>query len=145
MPIQTQLEPWNFKGPVAFYKDVRFYNANGPVMQALGLCTAMTGASVSTGALVPVGSLVIGVTVRVTTTIQGASGFRVGTASNPDRWASNVDNAVGSTNSIANFTDLYPAYSPGSTNVVLTANTNPFTAGEVKVLAYYIYLAAPDP
>ena len=145
MPVETQLVPWNFKAPVNFYSDVRFWAANGPVMQIPYLFTAMTGTSVSSGSLIPAGSIVIGVTVRVMTAIQGASGFRVGTATHVDRWASNVANAVDSTNSIQNFAESYVPYAQGSTSVVLTANTNPFTAGSVKVLAYYIYLAPPEP
>ena len=145
MGVITELSPVHFKAPVNFWHDVRFWAANGPVMQAAGLCTAMTGMSVATGAITPAGSLIIGVTVRVQTAITGATGFKVGDGTDADRWAANVGTAVGSTNSVANFTDLYPRYATGTLNVWLTANGSAFTAGEVKVLAYYIYLAAPAP
>jgi len=129
--------------------DVRNDLANGQALTmkaATTTKTAMSGATVTATNLIPAGSMVIGITVRVTTLITGATTFDIGDGTDVDRWGAAIALAAGTTTTIANFTqdtDNGPIYFPSATSVVLTANGSNFTAGAVRITVHYIDLTAP--
>lgn len=94
---------------------------------------ALSGATVTvfTGA-VPVSNL-LGVTVRVLTTITGATSFSIGDGSDVDRWGANIALTANTTTSIANFTTTAPVYNTALSSIVLTANGSNFLSGTVRV------------
>lgn len=110
---------------------------------ATTLLTGMSGATVTATNLIPAGSLVLGVTCRVTTLITGASSFDVGDGTTVDNWGNNIALTSGTTTSIADFTAASPDFYTASTSVVLTAVTSNFTAGAVRVTVHYITLTPP--
>jgi hypothetical protein len=123
--------------------DVRITKANGQefLMQtASELKSAMSGATVTCTGLIPAGSLVLGVCVRVNTLITGASAFTIGDGTTVDRWGTGIAVAAGTVTSGADFAvaTTAPKYYPAATNVVLTATTSNFTAGAVRVTVYYM-------
>lgn len=102
-----------------------------------------SGATATATNLIPAGGvLVLGVTVRVTTALGGATSFEVGDGTDVDRWGTAVAVALDTTTSIANFTITSPVYYPTATSVVLTANGSNFSSGVVKVSVHYIDLVA---
>lgn len=108
--------------------------------------TSMLGATVTATSLIPAGSLVIGVTARVTTLIETATSFSIGDGTDVDRWGTGIAVAEDTTTTIANFTtgtDNGPIYYPSATNVVLTAAGGNFSAGAVRLTVHYISLTAP--
>ncbi len=108
-----------------------------------------TSAALSSGAtytftnLIPAGTLVWGVTCRVTTLITGATSFEVGDGTDADRWGHLIAVAANTTTSIADFTIASPVYYAAATSVVLTANVSDFTAGVVKAIVHYMKLRIP--
>jgi len=104
--------------------------------------TGMTGASVTASNLIPAGSFIIGVTVRVTTTITGATTFDIGDGVDVDRWGAAIALAAGTTTTIADFTAAGFGQFATANDVVLTANGANFTAGAVRITVHYISLTA---
>ena len=106
---------------------------------------AMSGATVTVGTnIIPAGSYVLGVTVRVMTLVAcGSSTFQVGDGTDADAWGSAIAVAAGTASASANFNITAPAFYAAATNVVLTANGTAFTAGVVKVAVHYITLTGP--
>lgn len=119
--------------------------ANG---QASGLKHATVAVTCSSGAtctaanLIPAGSMVVGVSVRVTTLITGATSISVGDGTDPDRWGAGIAVAAGTTTGIANFTIASPIYYAAATGVVLTAAGSDFTAGVIRITVHYWDLTA---
>lgn len=125
--------------------DISRNGANGQVFalkQATAQSTALSGATYTFTNLIPVGSLVIGVTTRVTTLITGATSFDIGDGSDVDRWGSAVAVALNTTSNLANCTTQSPCYYTAATSVVLTANGSNFTAGVVRATVHYMSLTA---
>jgi hypothetical protein len=113
------------------------------IQQATVLSGAMSGATLTLSNLIPAGSLVVGVTVRVTTLITGATSFTIGDGTDVDKWGTGVAVAAGTTTTLANVTSTAPTIYTAATNVVLTAAGGNFTAGVVRVTVHYISLTAP--
>ena len=110
---------------------------------ATELLTCASGATCDTSAsLIPAGSMVIGVTVRVTTAVTGATSWSVGTAADADAWGAGKAVTLGTTNSIADFTVTAPAYYTTATKVRFTAAGSDFTAGVFRVTVHYVSLTA---
>lgn len=119
--------------------------ANGQqttITHATTLLSALSGATVTATNLIPAGSLVLGVTARVTTLITGATSFEIGDGTDVDRWGTAVAVAANTTTDIANFTIASPVNYTAANNVVLTANGSNFTAGAVRLTVHYIDLVA---
>lgn len=120
--------------------------ANGQAQtlrQATALVSTPSGATVTATDLIPAGSVVLGVTVRVTTLMTGATAFDVGDGSDADRWGDDIAVAAGTTTTNANTTiTAVPIYA-AATSVVLTAVTSDFTAGAVRITVHYLSLTAP--
>ncbi len=104
--------------------------------------TAMSGAAVTASNLIPAGSFVLGVTVRVTTEIEGATTFTIGDGSDVDRWGTGIALAAGTTTTIADFTAAGFGQFVAANDVVLTATGSDFTAGAVRITVHYLDLTA---
>jgi len=120
--------------------------ANGAQMfcgQVSAQTGALSGAAVNLTSLIPAGAFVLGVTVRVTTAITGATSFSVGDGVTATRWGTTVGIALGTTTSGTNFAATSPSYFPTATNVVLTANGGSFTGGVVRATVHYLTFGGP--
>lgn len=106
-----------------------FHSANASV--------TCSGATSSASNIIPAGSIVFGVTVRVTTTITGATTFKIGDGTDDDRWGSGIALASGTTTSGTAFTITSVPIYTSATSVVLTATGSNFTAGVVSVTVHY--------
>lgn len=102
--------------------------------------TALSGASVTASNLIPAGSFIIGITVRVTTTITGATTFDIGDGIDVDRWGAAIALPAGTTTDITDFTAAGFGQFAAANDVVLTANGANFTAGAVRVTVHYLDL-----
>ena len=83
--------------------------------------TSMSGATVTASSLVPAGSFILGVTVRVGTLIQGANSFDVGDGSDVNRWGASIAVAVDTVADITDFTADGFGQFTSANDVVLTA------------------------
>ena len=144
--VNTELRTTNFKAPVRFYGDVYAVASSG-FPQRAEATVDVTGASTTAADLIPEGSLVLGVTIRVLAAITGPTTFRVGDAYNNYEWGISVSGAANTGTTIADFQTTYPnpKYYLTATDVWLTPNAINFSAGTVLVRVYYISLAAPAP
>jgi hypothetical protein len=102
-----------------------------------------SGASSDASNIIPAGSLVFGVLVRVTTAITGATGFDVGDGTTVDLWGDDVAIAANTATTLANWkaqsgTIFHPKLYTSTTSVRLTAVTANFTAGVVRVVVFYM-------
>ena len=106
--------------------------------------TGGAATEVSAG-LLPAGSLILGVTARVTTIIAGGgiASFSIGHAADTDAWGVGILVAAGTTTSMANFTVTSPMYCVTATDLRLTANAGTFTSGVVRLSVSYLSLVAP--
>jgi len=105
---------------------------------------ALVGASVSTTNLIPGGAVLVGVTIRVTTSVTGATSFDVGVAADPDAFGSTIVLTAGTTTENSDFTaNPITIWEPLANDIILTANGPNFTAGAVKVAAHFILVTAP--
>lgn len=113
---------------------------------ARALLAGLAGATVTAPGIIPAGSILLGVTVRVTTTITGAASFDIGDGVDVDRFGAAVALPAGTTTTLVNHTggagDI-PALFAAAGSVVLTANGGAFTGGAVRVVAHYLTLVAP--
>lgn len=119
--------------------------ANGQaatIASVSALLSALEGATVEAEDLIPAGSLVLGVTTRVTTVITGATSYSVGDGTDADRWGATIAVTAGTTSGLADITIASPVYYAAATSVVLTAAGSDFTAGAVRVTVHYIALTA---
>lgn len=121
-------------------------NAQATVLsQATALLATTTGALTETQAdLIPAGSLVLGVTIRVTSAVSGAGlgTMSIGDGTDADRWGTGIALAAGTTTTIADFTISSPVYYAAATGVVLTGNAGQFDAGAVRLTVHYLSLTA---
>lgn len=125
-----------------FTPQLNIADANGGALR-LGVIeeelTALSGATATTTAAFPNQSIILGVSLRVTTTITGAASFDVGDGTTVSRFGGSIGTAAGSTNQGT----IGPSGNYATTNVVLTANGGNFTAGAVRVCLLYLELIAP--
>jgi hypothetical protein len=103
----------------------------------------MTGADVQTF-LLPAGRICLGVTVRVTQAITGATSFKIGEPGDDDKWGDAIGIALNTTTTPANFTVPPPYLFAANTNVILTATGGNFTGGKVKVMCHFLALNPPN-
>lgn len=104
--------------------------------------TGMSGATVTASNLIPAGSLVFGVSVRVTTLVEGATTFEIGDGSDPDRFGTAIAVAADTTTDITDLTIASPPFYTSAASIVLTANGSNFTAGAVRITVHYLDLTA---
>lgn len=113
------------------------------IVQNTDVFVGMNGGTVTFTGLIPAATLVIGVTVRVTTLITGATSFKVGTGADADAWGTGIAVAAGTTTSIADFTQTSPLFYPVATDVILTSTGGNFSGGAVRVTVHCISLTPP--
>ena len=101
----------------------------------------LTGAYVETAdaAFIPDRAVVLGVAARTTVAITGASSYGVGVAGNTTQFGNLLGVALGATNVGV----IGPAGFYADTKVRVTANGGDFTAGRVRLVVYFIEMAAP--
>lgn len=105
----------------------------------------LSGATTTWSNAIPTGVDVLVVTSRVTELITGAgvTGYQVGTAADPNHWASINSVTVGTTTDMANMTDRTRAIFITTTNIVITAIGGSFTSGKLRLsLGYWDSKAA---
>jgi hypothetical protein len=105
-----------------------------------------TGTSTITGA-VPARARVLGVVMRVTTVLAGASlgTWSLGDGTDADLYGSGLAKTVGTTASSATATanPLTHAWSTSAGNLVLTASAGQFDSGAVRYCVFYLDTTAP--
>lgn len=123
--------------------------ANGQglgIKSATALLSAMSGATVTSTNLIPAGSTVLGVTIRVTTLITSGDGgttLTIGDGTDVDAWGTGIAFAANTTTTGTAFTVTTPAHYAAATSVVLTCTGGTFSAGAVRVTVHYLdYTAA---
>ena len=105
--------------------------------------TGLLGATATATGLIPAGVKLIGVVVRVTTLMEGATNFAIGDGTDVDRWGNAIAVAAGTVTTQTAFTaDPEGTWSASARDVVLTPNIA-FTAGAIRITAYYFDFTAP--
>lgn len=110
------------------------------------MTVACSGTTSTATGLIPSNSVVIGVTARVLTAIEGTTAWNLGTSINPTAWGASLDVALGTsvgpddwdTLTGVSFLDASTA-----TDIVLTATGGTFSAGSVKLTVHYKELLPP--
>lgn len=107
------------------------------------LADLSSSATLSEG--IPAGSIVLGVTIRVTTLITGDSGvsLSIGDGTDADRWGTGIAFAAGTTTDGTDFTITSVPIYAAATDIVLTPNAGAFTAGAVTITVHYFTTTAP--
>ncbi len=106
---------------------------------------ALSGASVTVSGARPAGALILGVTIRVTTAITGATSFDIGDGSDVDRYGDNIAVTLNTVTTRASSTaDPTTLFQAAAGDVVLTAVGSNFTGGVVRVCVHYVQLLAPQ-
>lgn len=111
------------------------------IMAAQATVVGAAAATISASNIIPAGSLVLGVTVKVTSTFSNTSltSFTIGDGSDADRWGATIALTAGTQTTGANFTGTQPAFFASATSVVLTGTGANFAAnGEAIVRVFYI-------
>ncbi len=98
------------------------------------------GSSVTAASLIPAGSFLIGVTVRVLVTVTGPTGFDVGDGTDVDRWGASIAVAATTTTDITDFNSGAVTTFPLANDVVLTSDGVDFTGGSVRITVHYMTL-----
>lgn len=102
----------------------------------------MSGASVTTAAIIPDKAVVTGVTGRVIEEITGAGAWSLGVDGGEDRYGSGYGTGAGSF--IHGVTGQPLAYY-GGTALLLTASGGSFTGGKVRLAVHFTEIRPPDP
>lgn len=137
----------NVQTALATYGGYSSYRKQGVSMEEITLSTA--GATTdSTANLLPAGSVIEAVAIRVTEAITGAgvTSFHVGDATIAARFASTVALAAGTTDPGLLASDLTGTSGPkqlAAAKIRITANGATPTAGKVRVLVYYSQYIVP--
>lgn len=132
---------------------INHYNTNGQMtsikMATVSLTIGPVAAATDTCLnLIPAGSMVVGVTTRVTTAVTGDAGFTgfsVGDGSDVDRWGANLNPAAGETSDLTDCTITSAPIYNAATSIILTqvGGSTFATGGVVRVTVHYISLTAP--
>jgi len=109
--------------------------------------TALSGATVTWANAIPAGTMVLGVSARVTTLVEGCTSIDIGDGTDADIFVDGMAVALNTTADLADCNDgtLLPNTYKAATNIVLTAvgDGASFTAGAVRLTVYYIELTPP--
>jgi len=111
--------------------------------------TGLSGGTRTYASAIPAGSLVIGWSARVTTTMTGTlTSWDLGITGDAPRFADNKALAAGTTATPADqnsavLTMPVPAFVLVATNVLLTPNGGTWTAGAIKITIHYIQFIPP--
>lgn len=96
-----------------------------------------SGATSTATNLIPAKCKLKGVAIRVITAITGATSFTIGDGSDVDRWGTGISIAIDTATSESDATADPGGWSATALSVVLTATGSNFTAGVVRVTAFY--------
>lgn len=117
------------------------------IQTATASTAALSGATGTLTDLIPAGSLLLGVTTRVTTLItsgDGSTAFTLGDGTTADLFGTALPFTLGATTTMA---DMKSTFSPkiyqSATSIVLTATGGTFSAGVLEVVIYYASMTAP--
>ena len=124
--------------------------ANGQALNmriATGTKTTDSGTGTETiPNAIPAGSIVLGVTARVTTILAGSglTTWSLGLSGDTDRWGTGLALAGNTTVDATDFaTDVQPTVYPAATDIVLTAAAGQFDSGVIRYTIHYYALTAP--
>ena len=112
------------------------------IKQSTTLKSTLSGATVTATSLIPAGSMVVGITARVTTLITGATTFDIGVSGAVDLFGDAIAVAKDTTTDLTDTKAATPMNATAAVNVLLTANGSDFTAGAVRLTVHYIDLTA---
>lgn len=98
------------------------------------------GATSVTANVIPAGSVVTGVTGRVTVAISGPTDWALGVSGSPNQYGSGLGVAL---NSFANGISGSPQAFYADTPLELTSNGGAFVSGTVRLAVHYTQLVAP--
>ena len=101
--------------------------------------TTLSGATTSTSIQIPDKGIVIGVSLRVTELITGASSFDVGDGTTANKFGDDIGLTVNTTNNGVINPQAYYA----NTSIVFTANGSNFTGGKVRTAIHYMTISGP--
>lgn len=104
--------------------------------------TLSSGGTFTFTNIIPAGCLLIGVTIRVVTTITGPTTIDIGDGTDVDRWGAGINVVAPTLTGIANFTTSAVQTFQSAQDVVITANGGDFTAGEIRCVVHYTQITA---
>lgn len=114
------------------------------ILMANGTTGVMAGATATIAGLIPAGSLVLGVTCRVTVVIPAPTvTWQCGDGVDADRWGTGLLLPAGTVTTIVDFTIASPVYYAAATNVVMTAVGGNFAGGTIIARVHYLQLGSP--
>lgn len=124
------------------------YSANQACVNIKSVTTELTGMSGATATasnLIPAASLVLGVTSRVTTLIEGCTSIDIGDGSTADLWANNSGITAGTTSTMDTATATTTNFYLATNDVVVTAvgGAASFSAGAIRLVVHYMSFTAP--
>lgn len=109
--------------------------------------SSSVGATLTALSLISAGSLVLGVTTRITTafgTSTSLASIDIGDGSDVDRWGAATAITVDATTDMTDATGTQPAFFASANDIVLTGNGGNFdSTGVIEILVHYITLTAP--
>lgn len=114
--------------------------AIGTAIQTVSTPSGQTATATN---LIPAGTVLVGITTRVLTTVTGPAGFDIGDGVDVDRWGNSIAVAAGTTSNITDATTGAIEAFPVAQDVVLTSDGVDFTGGSVRVIAHFLLLTAP--
>jgi hypothetical protein len=137
-----QVEPTQTKviGSLVVAASIVNNQAETEIQSTFADVATSAGSSVFSAGLIPAGSFLIGVTVRVLTTVTGPTGFDVGDGTDVDRWGNSIAVASGTTTDITDFSSGAVTTFPFANDVRLTSDGVDFTGGSVRITVHYITL-----
>ncbi len=130
----------------ALYESLRIRNAaneqEAAIKESTVELTGLSGATVDAAALIPAGSLVLGLTARVTTVITGAADFDIGDTTDVNAFGTAIGIAADTLVDLTDSGQASPLFYPTATAVRLTGNGS-FSTGAIRLTIHYLQLTAP--
>lgn len=120
-----------------------FIGAKIEIKAATAILAMTSGSSVTATSLIPAGSFVVGIVTRVNDLVTGPAGYDVGDGVDVDRWGNSIAVADTTTSDVTDFTSAALTLFPAANDVVITSDGVDFTAGNIRVIVYYMTLTAP--
>lgn len=115
------------------------------VKVATGTHTTNSGTGTETiSNVIPAGSLILGISTRVTTILAGAglTTFGIGDGTDIDAFGATIAIAAGTTTDLTDYTITTVPIYPAVTSIVLTADAGQFDSGVIRFTIHYIDLTA---
>jgi hypothetical protein len=138
--FQVQQTQTRVVGSLVVADSIANNSAETEIQSTFADVATSAGSSVFVAGLIPAGSFVIGVTVRVLTTVLGPASFDVGDGTDVDRWGASIGISVATTTDITDFTTGALTNFPFANDVRLTSTGVDFTGGSVRITVHYMTL-----